>query len=65
MKPVTEADVFSLGQRASEIAELSEYLAEALQADPATARAGTAVEGLRTLAAALARALYDFIDSNA
>lgn len=59
---VNEMDVSTFGQRASQIEELCEFLAAALQADPDTARAGTAVEGLGTLAAGLARDLFNLAD---
>ncbi|MCP8892522.1 hypothetical protein [Sphingomonas faeni] len=60
-----EGEAAALGQRASEIASLCDFLAEALQADPDTVNAGTAVEGLGTLASNLARDLLILADPNA
>jgi hypothetical protein len=57
MIQIEERSAASFGQRASEIASLCDFLAEALQADPDTANAGTAVEGLGSLASNLARDL--------
>lgn len=61
---VNDTVVSTLGQRAAQIEELCEFLAEALQGDPVTARAGIAVEGLGTLAASLARDLFGIADSS-
>lgn len=65
MIKMQEQAAFALGQRASEIASLCDFLAAALQADPDTANAGTAVEGLGTLASTLANDLLILADPNA
>jgi len=59
---VNDTVVSALGQRAAQIEELCEFLAEALQGDPGTARGGIAVQGLGTLAASLARELFVIAD---
>ena len=54
-----------LGQRASEIGCLCRMIAEALEADPDTACAGTAVDGIGSLAELLARDLLLLPNSEA
>ena len=62
---VNDTVVSTLGQRAAQLEELCEFLAEALQGDPVTARAGIAVEGLGSLAQRLARDLFELADPTA
>lgn len=54
-----------LGQRASEIGALCRMIAEALEADPDTVRAGTALDGIGSLAEMLAHDLLLLPNSEA
>lgn len=63
MKRVDEARIFAGASKASQIAALCQFLSEALSANPNTATASEAVDGLQAMATALADDLHTMAEA--
>jgi hypothetical protein len=65
MRCIDEARIFASASKASQIAALCRFLSEALGADPDTATASEAVDGLQAMATMLADELQTMAEATA